>query len=70
MSTAQVIALIAQYGPSIVGLLQQCTSWIESGKTEVTAADLEVLVKLANKTSTDYLTTAGIKIVDDKVVLL
>lgn len=70
MPTVQVIALIAQYGPSVVGLLQQCTAWIESGKTEVTAADLEVLVKLANKTSTDYLIAAGIKIVDGKVVAL
>ena len=70
MPTAQVIALIAQYGPSVVGLLQQCISWIESGKTEVTAADLEVLAKLANKTSTDYLIAAGIKIVDGKVVPL
>lgn len=70
MPTVQVIALIAQYGPSVVGLLQQCISWIESGKTEVTAADLEVLAKLANKTSTDYLIAAGIKIVDGKVVPL
>lgn len=68
MSTAAILTLIATYGPSIVPLIQQCITWIEAGKTTVTAADLQILSDFANKTSADFLKGTGIQIVDGKVV--
>ena len=59
MPIVQVIALLAQYGPAILPLIQQAVAWAESGKTTVTSADLDLLVKLGQKSSADYLAAAG-----------
>ena len=59
MTTAAIITAICQYGPSVVPLLQQAIAWAEGGKTTVTSADLDLLVKLGQKSSADYLAAAG-----------
>ena len=59
MTTAAIITAICQYGPSVVPLLQQAIAWAEGGKTTVTSADLDLLVKLGQKPAADYLTAAG-----------
>ena len=67
MPLSTVIALLAQYG---IPLTQQIFTWVNSGKTTVTAEDWEQLVKLGQYRSNDALAAAGIKIVDGKVVPL
>ena len=56
MPIATVVQLIVSYG---LPLTQQIVSWIESGKTEVTAADLQILADLGKKKASDYLAEAG-----------
>jgi len=59
MTIVSIIALLAQYGPQILPLAQQLVAWAESGKTTVTSADLDLLVKLGKWTSADSLAAAG-----------
>jgi len=68
MPLIQILALIAQYGPSILPLVHEVMTWSESGKKTVTAADIQTLIDLGKRTSADYLKEQGIKIVDGKVV--
>lgn len=65
MPVAVVVQLLAQFG---LPLTQQIFSWVQSGKTTVTADDFDVLVKLAAYRSSDSLAAAGLKIVDGKPV--
>jgi len=65
MPIATVVQLLAQFG---LPLTQQIFQWLQAGKTDVTAADFEALVKLSQYRSLDSLAAAGIKIVDGKVV--
>jgi len=65
MPIATVIALIGQVG---LPLAQQLIAMWESGKTTVSAADLQVLIDYGKNTSQASLAAAGIKIVDGKVV--
>lgn len=60
MTPGAVLALVLQYGPSVIPLLAQLTSWIKENKTEVTAEDFALLAKYAATTSDDYLREAGI----------
>lgn len=68
MSTATILALVTQYGPGVVGIVQQLVAWIESGKTTVTADELAKLAALGQYTSTQSLANLGLAIVDGKVV--
>lgn len=68
MPIAQILALIATYGPPIIPVVQQIVQWIEGGKTTVTSADLALLATMGQTKSTDFLASAGIQIVDGKVV--
>lgn len=65
MPIATVIALISQVG---LPLAQQLISMWESGKSTVSAADLQVLIDYGKQTSADSLKAAGIKIVNGAVV--
>lgn len=59
MPVAAIVAAVLQYGPDILPAIQQLVTWIEGGKTTVTAADLTLLAQLGSKKSSDYLTAAG-----------
>jgi len=59
MTILAAIAAVAQYGPSVLPVIQQLVAWAEAGKTTVTSADLDLLVKLGSKSSADYLAAAG-----------
>ena len=59
MPIVTVIAMLAQYGPAILPLVQQVVAWTEGGKTTVTSADINLLVELGRKSSADYLAAAG-----------
>lgn len=67
MTPLIVAQLLAQYG---LPLAQQIFEWVKAGKTDVTADDFALLVKLSEYRSSDSLAAAGIKIVDGKVVPL
>lgn len=59
MPIATIIGLITTYGPDILPVVQQIIAWIESGKTTVSAADIETLVAFGAKNSAAYLQAAG-----------
>lgn len=65
MSVALIAQLLAQFG---LPLTQQIYLWMKEGKTEVTQADFDILIKLSQYRSADSLAAAGIAIVDGKVV--
>ncbi len=65
MPIATFVQLLAQFG---LPLTQQIFLWLQAGKTDVTAADFDALVKLSQYRSLDSLAAAGIKIVDGKVM--
>lgn len=67
MDPILIAQLLVQFG---LPLTQQIFTWVQSGKTEVTPADFELLVTLGKYRSADSLTAAGIKIEGDKVVPL
>lgn len=56
MQLAVLLPIIAQYGLPVA---QQIVTWIESGKTDVTAADLQLLADLGKKKASEYLADAG-----------
>lgn len=60
MTPAAILALVLQYGPSVVPLIAQLTAWVKDGKKEVTAEDLALLTRYASATADDYLKAAGI----------
>ena len=68
MNTAAVLALVAQYGPGVIGIVEQLVTWIEGNKTTVSAADLAQLKALGQYSSAQSLAALGIQIVDGKVV--
>ena len=68
MPIAQVLALLATYGPPIIPVIQQIVTWIEGGKATVTSADLALLAKMGQTKSYDFLAQAGIQIVNGQVV--
>ena len=59
MTAVAILSAVLTYGPEVLPLIQQIPAWIESGKSPVTSADIDILVKLGAKTSSDYLTAAG-----------
>jgi hypothetical protein len=62
MNPALILTLLAQYGPSILPLLQKLFADIEAGRTAstVTAQDFADLQKLASQTSGDIYLRLGI----------
>jgi hypothetical protein len=59
MPIATIISLLTTYGPDVLPVIQQIATWIESGKTTVSAADISTLVAFGAKNSAAYLTAAG-----------
>ena len=68
MNTAAILALVAQYGPGVIGIVQQLVAWVEGGKTTVTAAELAQLTVLGQYTSTQSLAAIGLQVVNGQVV--
>lgn len=60
MTPGAILALVLQYGPSIIPLIAQLTAWIRDNKKEVTAEDFALLARYASTTADDYLREAGI----------
>lgn len=60
MTPAIIAQLLIAYGPTVLPLVQKLIAWIESGKKDVTSADIAELIAYGNKTSADYLKDAGI----------
>jgi hypothetical protein len=59
MTPIAILAAVLQYGPEILPAIQQIVTWIEGNKTAVTSADINLLVQLGSKKSSDYLADAG-----------
>jgi hypothetical protein len=68
MSPAAIIALVAQYGPAVIPIIQQLVAWVEGNKATVTAAELQQLVALGQYNSAQSLAAKGIAIVNGQVV--
>lgn len=67
MTPAIIAQLLAQFG---LPLTQQIFTWIKEAKTDVTPADFDQLMKLAQYRSADSLAAAGLKIEGGKAVPL
>lgn len=58
MAPAAVLIAVLQYGPAILPLIGQITTWIKDGKTEVTPQDIQELIAYGAKNSAAYLAEA------------
>lgn len=58
MTPAAILALVVQYGPEILPLVQQLVKWVKENKTEVTPEDIALLISYGSKTSAQYLAEA------------
>ncbi len=54
MTPAAILALVLQYGPQVLPLIQQLTAWVKENKTEVTAADLDILIAFGKAKASDF----------------
>ena len=70
MPVAQILSLVATYGPGVIPIVQQLVAWVEGNKTTVSAAELATLAALGQYTSTQSLANLGIQIVNGQVVPL
>lgn len=59
MTPALILDAVLQYGPSILPVIQNLVTMIRDKKTEVTPEDIQTLIDLGKKSSTDYLAEAG-----------
>jgi len=60
MNPAAILAAILTYGPEILPVIHQVTTWIKNRKEDVTPEDIAQLIAYGNKTSDDYLKEVGI----------
>lgn len=70
MEVAQVLSLVATYGPGVIPVVQKLVSWVEGNKVTVSSAELAELAALGQYTSTQSLANLGIQIVNGQVVPL
>lgn len=59
MPPAAILAAVLQYGPTILPVIQELMAMVRDNRAAVTPEDIALLIKLGNKSSTDYLAAAG-----------
>jgi hypothetical protein len=60
MNTSAVLAALLQYGPTVLPLMAQLTTWIKNGKQDITAEDINLLISYGQKKADDYLVAIGL----------
>lgn len=60
MKPLDILNAVLQFGPTVLPLIGQLTTWIKENKQTVSAEDIAQLIAYGKKTSNDYLKEAGI----------